>query len=98
MEKLVEEILENFDFERVKKVMDLLDWKYGDFDETPSLFKLIKTAEERLDYSYKRAMERKEDCTTSCGGFQAFAGYNEEKETVSYLELQFVLTTWDAGI
>ena len=96
--ELIEEILENFDFDRVKKVTDLLEWRYGDSDENLSTFRLIKSAQERLEYTYRRAMEKKDDCNTSCGGFQVYAGYDEEKETVTYLDLNFVITSWDASI
>ena len=98
MEKLIEEILENFDFDIVKKVMEAVDWTYFDSEEVPTTYRLIKTARERLEDAYNMAIERKKDCNSSCGGFKVFAGYVEEKETVTYLELNFVVTSWEASI
>lgn len=94
MEKLIEGILENFDFERVKKTMDFLDWKYFDSDEPPTTFRLIKTAEKRLEGAYKKATENKKDYYVASGGFKAFAEYNKKTKTVDSLELSFVLTSW----
>jgi hypothetical protein len=42
-------ILEHFDFEKVRKVMHVLDWKYFDTDVPPSVERLKKSASEVMD-------------------------------------------------
>ena len=64
----IEEILENFDFDRVYKVMQHLDWKW-DGDEVPNHYQLIRQArkllEEAVKYGYNNHHE------VSMGGFKA---------------------------
>lgn len=98
MEELIDGILENFDFDKVKKTMDLLDWTYADIGEVPSTYQLIKSAKSRLKDAYKYAKENKKDGHSFSGGFRAFAEWNKEKETVDYLQLDFVVATWDEQI
>jgi hypothetical protein len=98
MEKLIEGILENFNFEKVRKTMEFLDWKYFDSEETPTTYRLIKSAEKRLEEAYKKATEDKQNYYVASGGFKAFAEYNEETGIVDFLELSFVLTSWDEQI
>ncbi len=55
-ETQIENILESFDFERVKKAMKALNWKYrtSDFKEyIPDIQELKKTAKECLEHAIK---------------------------------------------
>lgn len=94
MENLIEGILENFNFEKVRKTMEFLNWKYYDSEETPTTYRLIKSAEERLKQAYEGATQNKEDYFSYTGGFKAFAEYNKETGIVDFLQLEFVLTEW----
>lgn len=95
MEKLIEGILENFNFDKVRKTMEFLGWTYYNSEETPTTYRLIKSAKERLEQVYEGATQNKKDYSSSSGGFKAFAEYNEETGIVDFLELSFVLTSWD---
>ena len=94
MENLIEGILENFNFEKVKKTMEFLNWKYYDSEETPTTYRLIKSAEERLKEVYEGATQNKEGYYSNSGGLKAFAEYNKETGIVDFLQLEFVLTDW----
>lgn len=66
-EEQIERILDNFDFDKVKKVMECLEWAYIGEDDPPSHRKLIKMAEDVL-----KSVSEKEDINEcSCGGFVA---------------------------
>lgn len=97
-EELIENILENFDFEKVKKVMDFLGWTYYDSEETPSTYRLIKSAKRLLEDTYERALNNKTLYSTSCGGFKVMAHYCEEKEEIFSLSLEFILESWHKNI
>jgi hypothetical protein len=67
MEEGIQEVLEYFDFQRVHKVMEFLNWTWG-YEEVPSIYKLIKEAERLLTDVSKR----KEDWyLIATGGFEA---------------------------
>lgn len=96
-EKLIENILENFDFEKVRKVMEFLNWTWATTPEpnsVPTTYQLIKSSKERLENAYKCALKEKENYYSSSGGFEAFAEYNDKTKKVDYLELKFILTDW----
>lgn len=95
-EKLIEGILENFDFDRVRKVMELLDWKYLESDEIPTTYKLIRVARKKLEDAYDGALKEEVDYYCSSGGFKAFAEYNGQ--TVDFLQLEFILSDWSEQI
>ena len=94
MKKIIEGILENFNFEKVRKTMEFLNWTYYDSEEIPTTYKLIKSAEKRLKEVYEGATQNKEDYYSNSGGFKAFAEYNKETGIVDFLQLEFVLTEW----
>lgn len=95
-EKLIESILENFDFEEVRKVMNFLNWTWHNEDETPSTYKLINSAKRRLEEVYEISMREDRNCSISSGGLKASTIWDEGQ--VVFLELEFVLTSWDESI
>lgn len=94
-EKLIESILENFDFEKVRKVMDFLNWTWVD-NEVPSTYKLINSAKKRLEEAYDASIRENQNYFINSGGLKASAIWEEGQ--VIFLELEFVLTSWDESI
>jgi len=100
-EKLIDGVLENFDFDKVKKTMDFLNWIWvttPEHDSVPSTYQIMKGARERLEEAYENAMKSKKDGYSFCGGLKASAEYNEELKDVDFLQLDFIVTTWDEQI
>ena len=95
-EQLIKEIIENFDFEKVAKVMKFLDWTYWDSKETPSVGKLVISAQNQLSEAFDKCCSNKCAFATGTGGFSALGEYNKETQTCDYLELSFKLTSWEA--
>lgn len=90
--KQVEDLLDEFDFYEVQKVMEVLEWRYHDsIDKTPSIGELRKMARGLLNIVYN-ADPSPEYCTAS-GGFDAsrhmYAGDNTK-----YITLKFVVAEW----
>lgn len=83
-EKQIEEILENFDFERVHRVMELLEWSWHT-KGVPTLTQLILYARKRL----VDLIEGDETCSDS-GGFLV------ERHPCGTLNLRFVVEDWEA--
>lgn len=90
-EAMIEEVLDAFDFDKVHKVMTMLDWHYatpdqGEFVEmVPTHYMLIKTANKLLrEVSQYEDKQRHEIVT---GGFRAV--FDEDED----LELRFEIET-----
>lgn len=65
----IKHIMDNFDFERVHKAMELLDWTWGDRKDDPFVVPSIDRIEEVAKDTLKGAIKRK--CYISSGGFVA---------------------------
>ena len=88
IDKMVAVVMENFDFDRVHRVMANLDWKWviGDGETTvPSIYRLTRNAERLLREAAQHYGEE-EFYSCGTGGFMAHL----EGET---LTLQFILST-----
>lgn len=87
-EAMIAEVMENFDFEKVHKVMEYLDWKWSighDENVVPSVYRLMKQAEKMLD-----DVSRNDDgmrIELSTGGLRAVFDENEDLELRFEIEL-----------
>ena len=89
----IEDILDHFDFERVKKAMDALEWKYWDSEDTTvTIYELRKMARHLLNSA--AAQKPSEYWFNACGGFEVerrmYPG-----DTKKYFYLKFVVTEWN---
>lgn len=96
-DKQIHFILTNFDFERVHRVMSLLQWKWAGSDTTPSVKTLQQTARDLLRQVAESPYTS--PVSVSCGGFRAVR-YREplsrvisEKEATipTIVKLEFIL-------
>lgn len=100
--KMIDDIMDEFNFARVQNVMDYLDWKWAGEYVTVEMLKetsrrlLREAADLRLGDYKDTHWEQGVICAT--GGFQAMAWCNEDKTKVDALDLKFVLADWDAQI
>lgn len=93
MHEEIEDILDHFDFERVKKVMDALEWTYYDSaDSTVSIPELRKMARRLLIDVYNAS--NSDHWYLSSGGFEV-ARWMYPGETKKYLFLKFVAAEWN---
>ena len=88
----VEDLLDEFDFDKVKKVMDCVKWVYHDTNDSGvSIGELRRMARSLLNSAYEASSDL--NYNTSCGGFYVerlmYPG-----DTVKYLTLKFVVTEW----
>ena len=85
-QELIDEILDQFDLQKVKEVMDALNWTWaiGTESHVPDIPELRKQAREML-WDAIRSKHR----MIKTGGFVA------EKEDDDTLELRFEVTAWN---
>mgnify|MGYP007100172567 CR=1 FL=1 len=91
----IKEILDNFDFIRINKVMDYLNWKWASIGEVPNIEQLKKHAKKYLEQAYDEVLLNKfKNYETGSGGFLVEVIYDENLSKVIWLRLQFVLNEW----
>lgn len=84
---VIDDILDNFDFEKVHQTMVALNWKWAGYKEVPEVPDLRKFARTRLKEAYTRKT------TVSSGGFKAT--YERWSQVRFTLRLEFIVTDWD---
>lgn len=96
IEKDIQEIMDEFDWEKVHKTMLYLDWKW--FGKgVPSVELLKNRARSLLEYSIDAILtsgKKKYKMCTSTGGFEATARKYKDEDKI-YMELKFVLVNWE---
>jgi hypothetical protein len=98
----IEDILDEFDFEKVSKVMEALEWKWCDAaDGIPRIGELRKKARYLLKEVYQKAFaaDLGVDYVLATGGFKARAVKgmmpDDDFNWKIYLELTFEVASWD---
>jgi len=86
MRAKIDDILDEFDFEQVHKVMVFLKWEWSG-EGVPTIGRLRKRAREMLNYAAEHA-----DGTSGTGGFYV---RKEVWDGETFLALSFVVTSWD---
>ena len=96
-EQLIDEIVENFNWDKVYRTMDALGWTWVDSEgETPSIVKLITTATRLLRDAYDGAVKEQQTYLSGTGGFEAVCYV--DNDGMYRLELRFVVASWDVDI
>ena len=104
--KMIDDIMDEFDFNRVETVMEFMDWRWAgdnglEYVTVDMLKKearrLLRGAADARLGAYKNT-HWEQGIIHACGGFQAMAFCDEDKTKITGLDLKFVLTEWDARI
>lgn len=92
--ELIEEVITNFDFSKMKKVQELLEWNTDSFGDV-SIGNLVVLAQDLLSKAYDYTLKEKDNCFIVTGGFEASGVYIKDESAVGGLCLKFVVTSWD---
>lgn len=65
-----EEILNEFDFNKVKQVMDYLEWTWYDTDGVPNIKEMKNSCWRLFEHVLSRYLNSKSKCIISSGGFK----------------------------
>ena len=101
--KMIDDIIENFKFDKVQSVMEFLDWQWAG-EGVPTIESLKETAKRLLRGAAEARLGDYKDThweqgiIYGTGGFQAMAWCNKDKTKIDALDLKFILADWDAGI
>ena len=101
-QKEIDDAIEHFDFEKVHKTMQVLNWQWyhpGENDtKVPSIDEIKKRAKELLQEAAESAVLTKDEYVIATGGFRAEAKYypkQEGKKSFLWVRLAFILEDWD---
>lgn len=100
-EKMIEDVLENFNFDLCHYVMTQLKWNWYGSGGVPTLEDMLRAARERMEEAIKGVLDRKDTLPpnsyyfSSSGGFKATAWKNRYGH-LEAINLEFVLTGWDS--
>lgn len=102
VEKMISDIMENFEWSRTQVAMENMNWKWKGEHVTVEMLKsearrlLLHAADSRLSIHCNEHWELGIMCGT--GGLEATAYCNEDKTKITALDLKFVLSQWDESI
>ena len=101
-QKAVDEVLADFDFNKVYKTMVTLNWTWYDPESdvplVPSLERVKARGKELLQEAAEKAAETKSEFIIGTGGFRAEAKYyrkTENEKSFLWVRLAFILEEWD---
>lgn len=100
-DKMMNDIIENFNFMKCRMVMSFLGWTWGfPPGRTPEIDEMKKTAKYLMEGAIKGCLESRscrpgEAYMNSTGGFKAEA-IKTKYNHLEFLKLEFVLTEWDS--
>jgi hypothetical protein len=95
-QKMMFDIMNNFDFEKVHNAMNHLGWTWYPIG-IPTVDNLRFAARERIESVIKSCLldaNPNEEYYVSSGGLKATA-IKDDYGQITFLELEFVLTSWD---
>lgn len=92
--KQIQYITSNFDFIKVHKYMDFVNWSWFDTDGVPSVFDLHnKVCDLLLDTAVK-SYYNDTIRNVATGGFYVEVDYDKDNNK-AYMQVKFVLTDWN---
>jgi hypothetical protein len=102
LNKMINDIMDEFNFARVQYVMNYLNWQW--LGEHVTIEMLKEEAERLLHGAAEMRLGKYKDehweqgIIHGTGGFQAMAFCNEDKTKIIGLDLKFILESWDTEI
>lgn len=99
-EILLEHCIEGFDFVKVRKVMEYLDWRWGFINAVPQIHEMKDWVRE-LSFSllkHFREKPKERRFATSSGGFEIIMTRCYEGCEPENVEIKFVLESWDQHV
>jgi len=89
----IDYVMDHFDFEKVHKVMTLLDWKWAGYDDELTIGDIRRFARGQIKDCLKCLFKYNEkEFTIECGGFVTNIYDSGDK---IYISLRFSVTSWD---
>jgi hypothetical protein len=94
---LLEHCIENFDFSKVRIVMEFLDWRWAFINAVPQISDMKDWVRELSSASLKQMKEnpKQKKSSYSSGGFEVVVTRTYEGCEPDNVEIKFVIESWD---
>jgi len=98
---MINEVLANFDFEKVNQTMKALNWTWASILEVPTIQQLKESAMDHMNSAIEQVLSEKNKEShevawiSDSGGFKASA-WKTKKGKLSRVRLEFIVSEWDA--
>lgn len=97
-DRIIQEVMENFNWEKCNIVMNLIDWRW--FSNTvPEIYELKATALNLINHSIKGVksndVHHNSSYYSATGGLKATSWKNRYGQLIA-VKLEFVLTDWES--
>jgi len=90
-QELIDEVMDEFDYDRVQKVMEFLDWTWVTVDGVLTISDLKRRTRKMLSESIVNCQIAKSNYTSSTGGFTVEVEWDKVLGGIDCVELRFVL-------
>lgn len=104
LSKAVDDIMQNFEWNKVWKTMVALDWTWA-FSTTenkvPSIEEIKSCARRLLEETIVKALSQGQDWSIATGGFEAKVKFYEDEDRfnkIPIVELRFIVDSWEYEI
>lgn len=99
-EQMINEVLDNFNFKKCRKVMEFLDWTWAGANGVPTIENIKQTAKYLMEGAINGCLEDKralpnETYFHETGGLRAEAIKNKYNQLI-HVKLSFVLDDWES--
>ena len=94
---LLEHCIENFDFLKVRMVMEFLDWKWAHLGATPNTTQMKDWIRQLSSSALKQMKEnpKQKKSVYGSGGFEVVLTRTYEGCEPDNIEIKFILESWD---
>lgn len=87
----IDEVMDEFDYDKVQKVMEFLNWTWMTIDGTLTVSDLKRSTRKNLHETFTGATLAKSNFRTGTGGFVIEVEWSKDLDCVDSIELSFVL-------
>lgn len=90
-QRLVDETMDEFDYNKVQSVMENLNWYWATIGGIPSVADLKKRTRELLYESIEWVLKHRSSYHTATGGFTIDVEWDDDEFKIGGVELKFIL-------
>lgn len=94
-EEFEKHIINVFDFKKVEKAMQVLNWGWYEIGppKSPSIERMMAVCKQIMKESYNRSNRFKKEQYCATGGFKSTSYFDEKIGRVTIMELEFILAS-----
>ena len=89
-----DKVLEEFEFDKVHRAMEALNWTWAPLGRVPTISELIDEVKHQIDSCIRDFVNGKDDCAYSTGGFETRIDLDPDDD-MPIITVKFVVDSWE---